>query len=235
MRVKSAILQVNELTAATQSAMLCLMQEHYQNIEPLQFEKDLKKKDQVILLTAGGKLCGFSTQVLHEHIFRGTMYQILFSGDTIVHSQHRNSLSLPIAGGKMMLEILNKGKGKPLYWLLTSKGYRTYKFLPLFFKEYYPGHHNMHNEFEKLLIEDFCIKYFREKFDRKNWLIKANKNSQHLNYRDGKITEAQRKNPDIAFFEKRNPGYLRGDELVCFAAFNQDNIKPSLWKHLVKK
>ncbi len=215
--------------------MFCLMQKHYANVESRQFEEDLEKKDWVILLTTDGDLCGFSTQVLHEHVLDGRKFQILFSGDTIVNPHCRNSLALPIAGGKMMLNILNTGRGCPLYWLLTSKGYRTYKFLPLFFKEYFPGPDREPTGPGKMLIEDFCIQFFREKFDRKNWIIKADANSQHLNIPDGIITEEKRKNPDIAFFEKRNPEYLKGDELVCFADFHQANIKPLLWKHLAKK
>ena len=48
------------------------------------------------------------------------------------------SLALPVAWGRLMLSLEEVGAGQHLYWLLTSKGYKTYRFLPVFFNEFYP-------------------------------------------------------------------------------------------------
>lgn len=235
MKIESSIIQVKDLSAAAYLSMLRLMQDYYENVTPDQFAADLKKKDSVVVLRYGEEVCGFSTQVLHEHKFREGEIRILYSGDTIIDAKHRNSMALPIAWGRMMLAILEEDPGKPLYWLLTSKGYKTYKFLPVFFKEYYPSLQSTPAESEKLLIEEFCVKFFQEKFDRKNWLVKAGSGGQFLNPKDGEINEQRRKDPMIAFFEERNPGHLSGDELVCFAGFYQENLNPYIWKQLVDK
>jgi hypothetical protein len=36
----------------------------------------------------------------------------------------------------------------------------------------------------------------------------------------------------IAFFQLRNPGHRRGDELVCLARFHPDNLKPYIRRQL---
>lgn len=235
MKIESSIVRVKDLSSTLYVSMLGLMQDYYENVTPEQFEADLQKKDVVIVLRAGEEICGFSTQVLHEHTFRGEEILVLYSGDTIIAAKHRNSMALPIAGGRMMLAILKDNPGKPLYWLLTSKGYKTYKFLPVFFKEYYPSLQNNVSEAEKRLMKEFCGQFFQEKFDSENWLIKADSGDQVLNLQDGEINEQRRKDPLIAFFEQRNPGHLSGDELVCFARFHQENLKPYIWKQLVDK
>ena len=233
MKIETSIIRVKDLSSALYLSMLGLMQDYYENVTPDQFEADLQKKDLVIVLRSGEKICGFSTQVLHEHKFRGEEILVLYSGDTIIAAKHRNSMALPIAGGRMMLAILKDNPGKPLYWLLTSKGYKTYKFLPVFFKEYYPSLQGTPSVAEELLIKEFCGQFFQGKFDSENWLIKADPGGQFLNLQDGEINERRRKNPLVAFFEKRNPGHLSGDELVCFARFHQENLRPYIWKQLV--
>ena len=235
MKIESSIIRVKDLSSAIYASMLGLMQEYYGNVTPDQFEADLQKKDVVNVLRSGEELCGFSTQVLHKHTFWGEEILVLYSGDTIIAAKYRNSMALPIAGGRMMLAIIEDNPGKPLYWLLTSKGYKTYKFLPVFFKEYYPSLQSNASEAEKRLIKEFCVQFFQEKFDQENWLIKADSGDQVLNLQDGEINEQRRKDPLVAFFEQRNPGHLSGDELVCFARFHQENLNPYIWKQLVDK
>jgi len=38
------------------------------------------------------------------------------------------------------------------------------------------------------------------------------------------IDEARIRHPHIAFFVKRNPGHVYGDELVCITRFEPDNL-----------
>ena len=39
-----------------------------------------------------------------------------------------------------MLALLDARPRAEFYWFLISKGYKTYRFLPLFFREFYPRH-----------------------------------------------------------------------------------------------
>ena len=108
------------------------------------FARDLDGKDWVILLKCDGKVCGFSTQKLFEDFkcgqyvrVPGTM-NVLFSGDTIVDEGMRNQSGLAGGFGHLMRCLNERYEPNSLYWFLISKGARTYRFLPTFFKRYVP-------------------------------------------------------------------------------------------------
>ena len=48
--------------------------------------------------------------------------------------------ALSAASPAAALSLIDKYRDEPLYWYLISKGYRTYRFLPVFFREFYPRH-----------------------------------------------------------------------------------------------
>ena len=92
--------------------------------------------------------------------------RLLFSGDTVIEERHRNSLSLPVAWGKMMLGILSEQPTAPLYWLLISKGYKTYRYLPVFFHDYFPRPGRRLSRFEREVLEAFTGGLFNGTLDR---------------------------------------------------------------------
>ncbi len=216
--------------------MFGLMLGSYGNVFFETFQDDLKKKDTVILLFEGETLCGFSTQVLLPFEFDGQRLRVVFSGDTIVAASHRTSLALPVAWGRMMLDILAQTPDLPLYWLLTSKGFRTYRFLSVFFENYTPHYKKSASPFEKELIQTLGRSLFAERFDAERGILRAGPSSQFLLHRqDREGNGGARRDPAIAFFEARNPGAARGDELVCIARFAADNLKPYILRQLQKR
>jgi len=78
--------------------------------------------------------------------------KILFSGDTVIDKRHWGSMALPIAWGRLMLSLSPASSNAGFYWLLTSKGYKTYRFLPVFFREFYPRYDAQTPEFERVLL-----------------------------------------------------------------------------------
>jgi hypothetical protein len=70
--------------------------------------------------------------------FDGRDMRILFSGDTIIMKEYWGSMALSLLFGELMIRLLKEYEDKEIYWMLISKGLRTYKYLPSFFLEYYP-------------------------------------------------------------------------------------------------
>ena len=152
MKLESQIVAANELRSEEAAQMCRLMQAHYEGVTERQFLADLNAKQWAILLRDKSRLCGFSTQILFDHSFDGATVKIVFSGDTVIEKSHWGSLALPVAWGRLMLSLLAKHPGTNLYWLLTSKGYKTYRFLPVFFREFYPCHNQETPAFEKNIV-----------------------------------------------------------------------------------
>ena len=214
--LKYNIIERKYISKETSEKMFFMMKKYYENVSKVKFYSDLEEKEQVIILTCNNELRGFSTQRFFEYS-NNTL--IAFSGDTIIEKEHRNSTALPIAWIKLMLSVLETNPNKELYWILTSKGYKTYRFLPVFFNDYYPSRERKITNIEKEIIVKFCEKEFPSVFDKKNLLLRADEKSQRLCKGVADVTERRRKNKDIVFFEKKNPDHSKGDELICLARF----------------
>ena len=131
-----------------------------------------------------------------------------------------------------MLSILTERPDRELYWLLTSKGYKTYRFLPVFFREFYPSCMKEAPAFEEALLHSLGRRKFGNRFDSESWTIRASDGAQYLRSGVADITEARRRDKDTAFFEKANPGHTKGDELVCIARCHEENINPFILRRL---
>lgn len=232
MTMTAETLHPDRITGRERLRFLDLMRTYYENVDKTQFEKDLSEKKSVIVLKKEGDICGFSTQVHEMHSVDGRRVNVLFSGDTIIHEKHRNSMALPVALGKLMLSLRHDSPDIPLYWLLTSKGYKTYRYLPIFFKDYFPMQGRGLSSFEKKVIQAIAAFRFDGRLDMNRWILVADDACQRLRRGVADITEGRRGIPEIAYFEKMNPGHKAGDELICLARFHEDNLNPFLLKRI---
>jgi hypothetical protein len=232
MKLESQTLSVRELQPECIAQMEQLMRAHYEGVSGSQFLADLRAKQWVILLRDQGQLCGFSTQVLFDYPLAGRPARILFSGDTIIEKNHWGSLALPVAWGRLMLSLCAARPDSELFWLLTSKGYKTYRFLPVFFHRFYPCCDGETPAFEKALLEGVAGQRFGKRFDPAGGILRAEAGAQRLREGIADIDAGRLRDPHVAFFQKMNPGHLRGDELVCLARFHMDNLKPYIRRQL---
>jgi hypothetical protein len=232
MKLTSQTIAVSDLLPDCVDRMRQLMQAHYDGVTEAQFLADLQAKQWVILLYDEAQLCGFSTQALFDYPHENRTTKILFSGDTIIEKAHWGSLALPLAWGRLMLTLQAADPETELYWLLTSKGYKTYRFLPVFFHKFYPNHAAETPDFETTLLRNVATQKFGARFDAVAGVLRADPNAQRL--RDGiaEIDTTRLRDQHIAFFQLRNPGHRRGDELVCLARFHPDNLKPYIRRQL---
>jgi hypothetical protein len=224
MELHAQTLPIGELCADTAEQMLELMRQYYDGVSASQFHADLRAKQWVILLHDRGRLRGFSTQLAFDHACAGRRVKLLFSGDTIIEKTCWGSLALPVAWGRLMLSLLAANPGMDLYWLLTSKGYKTYRFLPVFFREFFPCHSALTPAFERELLRSVARQRFGTSFESESGILRAPPGGQRLREGVADIDSRRLQDPHVAFFHKMNPGHARGDELVCLARFHPDNL-----------
>lgn len=231
MSLASDVVDAKDLRPEDVAAMQALMAAHYENADAERFMGDLAAKDRVILLRDGVTLCGFSTQVLFHHTFRGQTVRIVFSGDTIVAPSHWGSLALPVAWGRMMLDLLRDGPGEALYWLLTTKGFRTYRFLPVFFHAFVPRRDG-DDPGLRALRDSVAAARFGARYDPARGVLAAPAGAQRLRPGLGRIDASRRRDAHVAFFERANPHHARGDELVCLCRFEEPNLTDFILRRL---
>jgi hypothetical protein len=232
MKLASQTIAVSELRPQSVVQMRQLMQANYEGVGEEQFLADLQAKQWVILLYEEDRLCGFSTQTLFDYRHEDRPIRILFSGDTIIDKRHWGSLALPVAWGRLMLSLQAGCPRTDLYWLLTSKGYKTYRFLPVFFHEFYPSYTVATPAFEASLVRSVAAQRFGARFDAASGVLRAEPGAQRLRQGVAELDEKRLRDPHVAFFQQQNPGHARGDELVCLARFHPDNLKPYIRRQL---
>jgi hypothetical protein len=209
--------------------MLALMQAHYVNVSESEFHADLEQKNWVILLESENLLYGFSTQAAMVVPHEGQLHRVVFSGDTIIAREAWGGLELPIAWGVMM-RALRDSHPSPLHWFLISKGYKTYRYLPVFFKHFIPSRHEDPSTDPTLLNAAARLR-FPHRFDAQTGIIQAEPGGQRL--KPGLADPEERlDDPDVAFFLTHNPGHAQGDELACLARFDEENLRPFIRRHL---
>lgn len=233
MQLTAQTLPVADLPAGRLPEMLDLMDSHYEGVTAAGLRADLAAKDRVILLTQGDALCGFSTQVQFDHEFRGRRVRVVFSGDTIIDRRHWGSSALALAWGRMMLDLLAREPATELYWLLTSKGYKTYRFLTVFFRRFEPGLGQEPDAAAHALLDDLASARFGPRYDAARGILAADPDAQRLRPGVAELDDRRLRDPQVAFFQQRNPGHAKGDELVCLARFLPDNLQPYILRQLL--
>ncbi len=223
--MNSQLICTEKLSSLDVEEMFLLLSTHFEGVRRDVFYNDLENKNWAIFLRdeETNELKGFSTLLMYETSFAGENVSIVFSGDTIVDPSAWSSSALSVSWISSINKLRCKYcKGK-LYWLLISGGYRTYRFLPLFWKEFYPRYDKSTPEHILRLMQDLAIKRFGENYDIETGVVRFP--HPHI-LRDGLlgIPVERLRDPHIKFFQALNPGHLNGDELVCFTEICEENL-----------
>jgi hypothetical protein len=234
MGLHGIIIAVKLLTAEDKKTMYSLMEEFYDNTSFAVFIKDLHEKDYCILLyAADNQIKGFSTQKIMAVEVGAEKVCGVFSGDTIIHKDYWGSLELYKIFAANFISFGQRYKC--FYWFLISKGYKTYKMLPLFFTEFYPNYRVKTPFYEQQIIDSWARAKYPEEYDEASGVIVYKGIKDKLKAGVADITGKQLKNEDVVHFLKLNPHYCKGNDLVCLTRLTEDNLKPAARRLLLGK
>jgi hypothetical protein len=218
--LKSSTRLVSSLTLVERRTMHNLMTAHYEAVPWERFEADLSAKDEVLMLhDAGANLCGFTTLAWNP---AGQFKEgdILFSGDTIIDRRYWGTQELVRAFCRRAGEW-KAVSGRRLFWFLISKGHRTYLYLPLFARRFHPHPENQEAEWARL-AGHVAARLFGESWKPVEGVIRFPSSQGHLRE---ELAIGRGTNPWVLYFLERNPGYARGEELVCFTEMGESNLR----------
>lgn len=217
-KLKASVVSIQALTDADRKRMFELMRSYYDSISREKFLSDLSNKTDVILLRdREGVIQGFSTLRIVQLKTGGKTLRGVFSGDTVIDRAFWGSRAL----GKTFLRYLFFQKIRrplsPLYWLLISKGYKTYLMMANNFPEHYPRYDRPTPPDTKALMDAFYSALFSDDYDPKAGVVRDSE-ADRLKAGVAEISEQLiESNPRIAFFQRSNPWWREGVELACIA------------------
>ena len=209
--VKVEIWSRSLLREADVVAMERLYREFYVGADEADFRHDLAEKDYAILLRGTG-VCGFTTMKLVEV----AGMRVLFSGDTVVETSQRGQWGLAGGFGHMIKFVECMFPDETAYWFLISKGARTYRFLPTFFRRYVPGP-VADADLSARLARVASALYPREYSPATGVLHFVGK-------KDRLRDDLLRMDTESVRFRALNPGWMNGDELCCIAPLATVNL-----------
>ncbi len=212
------------LIESEREVMYALMQACYIGMTIESFVSDLAWKDLVILLRdKNNDIYGFSTVAYNPKGCGTKEYNVVFSGDTIIDPAYWGSLALTQGFRQVLGGLKGSCMDKPLYWFLISKGYRTYLYLPLYFRKFYPTVDKEREEDLSRVVDSCARILFPEAWKSQKGLVQFSEPKDRLKSDLGDPRQGKIDNPHIRFFLEKNSGYLRGDELVCMARVETEN------------
>lgn len=225
MKLNSRRIRVADLQPRDRQQMYALYQRHFDFTDRARFESDLAAKHWVIQLVdpVTEEIRGFSTQELLKVTHNDGIVRAIFSGDTIVDPACWGETALMREWGRLSVELMEATHPDPLYWFLISKGYKTYRFLPVFFREFYPRFDADTPAWAKQLVDAIGGATFGEAYDAQRGLFLATRTKDRLRPGVADVTPERLADPHIRFFVERNPGHIHGDELCCLARLTLDN------------
>ena len=215
--LKGQVVKIEQLTMKQTKKMYALMAQYYDNIIEETFYCDLLKKVEVVLLCDDtGDFHGFTTL---DVVFYDEHTQLLFSGDTIIEKEYWANNDLSQSWIKNAFSHADKFNGTT-YWLLFTKGHKTYKFLHTFFNTFYPCVDQTTPQHLQQIIDGFMVEKYASQYQ--DGVLNARKDFLKTEFSDS--DKMNLKNKHTAFFLEKNPNYAKGDELVCMTQIALENL-----------
>jgi len=220
--MKNRYVSRDSLGIETRREMFELIRGYFDGVEESKFIDDLNEKDGVVLLEEDERVLGFTTLRVFDSEHNEDKIKIVYSGDTIVHQEYRNSTQLSSCWLAFMDQLAASSPDYRVYWLLICSGFRTYRFMPVFWKEFYPSFNMEMPPDLKMLLDQTAHSLFGNEYNSDTGIVTF-ENPQVLKNGEGDIAESRRRNSHVAYFESVNPGHILGDELVCIAEVSRSN------------
>jgi hypothetical protein len=231
--VRGRLVPREALTAGERQRMEQLLAAHFEGVTHATFARDLEEKNWVVLLEEDSRIAGFTTLLTYETDAAGEPLAIVYSGDTIVERGARGSAALPQAWIAAVRALHEGGGGsgpgsrrRRLFWLLLTSGFRTYRFMPVFWRDFHPRPEGPPSPAARALLDALA----RERLGgswRPELGIARLASPQVLARDQREVPPGKLADPYVAFFLASNPGWEAGDELVCLTEIAAGNLTPA--------
>ena len=228
-RLAGSVVVRGQLTLAERDEMYALLVSYFVGTTRAQFESDLAEKEAVIVLrdVESGRIQGFSTLMRIVACVDGRKTVAFFSGDTIVAQQYWGESELSRLWSRTVFaeadRILQKRPETGVYWFLICSGYKTWRFLPVFFRAFYPNPETPTPPHVKNILDALGGLKFGSQYRADTGIVRP-RAATPLRSGIADVTEQRLRDSRVAFFAKMNPGHMYGDELACLTEISRANL-----------
>ena len=232
------VFRVDALSSNLVNHLFSLLTEVFEDKDHDSFIEDLNEKDYVILLyltdsetednsiRSLNDIKGFSTQKVIYTTYQNTDYGIVFSGDTVILKEYWGTPELSRIWTHLAFALRNNEPNLQWYWFLISSGYRTYRYMPVFFLEYYPNVKKETPQETQDFMDFLALSRYPDYYIQETGIVRFPHTKERVKSGISDVTDKELRNKHIRFFVEKNPGYVKGDELVCLTQIHPKNFNP---------
>jgi hypothetical protein len=216
---------ISTLEDGTRERMARIYWDSYDGSSEAIFRSDLSAKDEVLLIHAADELVGFTSLRVIDRDWQGQRIRVVYSGDTVVERAHWGQQSLAFAWISRMGALKRERPESRLFWFLLVKGHRTFRYLPVFGKSFFP-HWSVDRSDLKPLADALSLDMFPDDYNPVTGVVEFSPSRGHLKPHIALPAREELDREGVRFFLERNPGFQRGHELVCLCEMEEHNMKP---------
>lgn len=222
-KITSSLEPVWSCSPRTKQECFELLSKHFSCVTWNQFNTDFHEKQYVAILRKDGFLVGFSTMVtIPITTANGKPVYVAFSGDTAIEFEARNSMGFGITLSSFFREnISTYGDGK-VWYILISKGWRTYKAMDFMFHSFSPYPSKEISILEREIAVNFGKSKYPSRLQEESLILHGLNGDQKLKD-DSPDLEVPTTELGL-FFKQKNPNFSNGDELICLASLSYENF-----------
>ena len=235
-RVAAAYHRIADIDVHDIRQMYAVYSQYYDNTTWEVFLHDLSRKTGAFLVrkVSDGRVVGFSTLMICDITVGRRTVHAMFSGDTVIERAFWGSRALQLEFYKFLLAEKLRNPRRPIYWLLISKGYKTYLLLANNFYNFYPRVDQQDHDLADI-VDAYCEQMFPAYYRREKGILDFGADYQPLRGDVAEINDRMRlENPKIRFFEERNPEWQRGTELPCIGEITWKDLAKFVTRYLTK-
>lgn len=234
-KIQSQTKAIRDCTASDRRQCYDLLLKEFDGVIWDDFDRDFSEKEYVMLLTIEDQIVGFSTLMFIDVEVGGQQKKLIFSGDTTVLREYRESFGFAVEMAKFFIKAIDLFPSLEIYYVLISKGYRTYRILPFYFTHFVPCYQRPITGTEQAIITAFGQKKYPLHYKADRGLIVFDGATQRLKIGSLDAERPLKSNPHTDFFFEKNPNYLLGDELICIAKICSENFTSAILRLVPQK
>jgi hypothetical protein len=228
-RLVGSVVSRARVTRDERNEMYGLMQTYFCGTERGRFETDLREKEAVILLrdADSGRIQGFSTLMRITACIDEREVVAFFSGDTIIDREYWGETVLSRLWSQTVFaeaeRMVAERPAATIYWFLICSGYKTWRFLPVFFRDFYPNADGPTPPHLRRVLDTLGARKFGDQYLPESGIVRL-RAATPLRRGIATVTAERLRDPQVAFFARMNPGHVRGDELACLTELSRANL-----------
>ncbi|MFY9512549.1 MAG: hypothetical protein WAQ05_16400 [Rubrivivax sp.] len=186
-------------------------------------ERRLKSFDELLLFRsrADRQLVGMAAMAEDVITFQGRRVVVIFTQHTVVDPRYRGHNLLQRAAVRRMWRCWLDHPLKPRYWAFDTSSARGYLLLPGNLRDYWPRRNAETPAWEAQFIAEYGSRRYGEAWQGAG-TVRASPKKRLLPTAAPLRADASRQ-PELAFFEQRNPGHADGDALLCLVPLTWAN------------